>query len=92
MICPQISTASSTSSVFIEEITKKASEVLSSDVTNEKKILELREIGETVVDIDGIGLYTLGKYRQELTEDQKTEYQKFLKNIFKKFFRKVGKL
>ena len=86
MICPQISTASSTSSIFIEEITKKASEVLSSDVTNEKKILELREIGETVVDIDGIGLYTLGKYRQELTEDQKTEYQKIFKEYFLKSF------
>ena len=85
-ICPKISTASTTSSTFIEEITKIASEVLSSDVTNEKKILKLREIGENTVDIDGIGLYTLGKYRQELTEDQKIEYQKIFKEYFLKSF------
>ena len=38
------------------------------------------------MDIDGIGLYTLGKYRQELTEDQKTEYQKIFKEYFLKSF------
>ena len=41
------------------------------------KNLELREIGETVVEVDGIGLYTLGKYRQELTEDQKQNIKNF---------------
>ena len=83
---PQISNASSSSTVLIEEITNRASEVLSSDLANKEKILKLREIGKNAVDIDGVGLYTLGKYRKGLTESQKTEYQKIFKEYFLKSF------
>ena len=83
---PQVSNASSSSTIFIEDITNRASEVLSSDVTNEQKILKLREIGKNAVDIDGVGLYTLGKHRKTLSESQKTEYQKIFKEYFLKSF------
>ena len=83
---PQVSNASSSSTIFIENITNRASEVLSSDVTNEQKILKLREIGKNAVDIDGVGLYTLGKHRKTLSESQKTEYQKIFKEYFLKSF------
>ena len=36
-----------------------------------KKLLRLKEIGEQSVDINGVGLYTLGKYRKTLNDNQK---------------------
>ena len=38
------------------------------------------------VDIDGIGMYTLGKYRKSLSEDQKIKYKKLFKSYFLKSF------
>ena len=44
------------SSEFIDTITKKASDILSSEKAKELKIEQLIQIGEQSVDIDGIGL------------------------------------
>ena len=38
------------------------------------------------MDIDGIGLYTLGKHRKNLNESQKIEYTKIFRNYFLKSF------
>ena len=38
------------------------------------------------MDIDGIGMYTLGKYRKSLSEDQKIKYKKLFKSYFLKSF------
>ena len=38
------------------------------------------------MDIDGIGMYTLGKYRKILNEDQKIKYRKLFKSYFLKSF------
>ena len=73
------------SSNFIDEITDKASNILSSKDTREIKIKELIKIGESSVDIDGIGFYTLGKYRKSLNDDQKNEF----KEIFREYFLKI---
>ena len=54
------------SSNFINDITDRASNILSSQDTREIKIQELVKIGEYSVDIDGIGFYTLGKHRKSL--------------------------
>ena len=48
-------TIAGTSSNFINEITNKTSNILSSKDTREIKIQELVKIGENSVDIDGIG-------------------------------------
>ena len=48
---------------FINDITDRASNILSSKDTREVKIQKLIKIGENSVDIDGIGFYTLGKHR-----------------------------
>ena len=57
-------TIANISSNFINEITNKTSNILSSKDTKEIKIQELVKIGENSVDIDGIGFYTLGKHRK----------------------------
>ena len=74
------------SSEFIDTITKKASDILSSEKAKELKIEQLIQIGEQSVDIDGIGLYTLGGHRKSLNEDQKTEYKRIFREYFLKSF------
>ena len=74
------------SSNFIGEITDRASGILSSQKTKEVKIQELIKIGESSVDIDGIGFYTLGKHRKSLNDKQKKEFQKIFREYFLKSF------
>ena len=74
------------SSEFIDDITAKATDILSSQDTKEVKMKQLIEIGENSVDIDGIGFYTLGKHRKNLNEDQKNEFKKIFREYFLKSF------
>ena len=77
---------SKSSSEFISSVTNEASNILSSKLSDEEKILKLIKIGEDSVDIDGVGLYTLGKYRKTLTDSQKEKYKVLFKNYFLKSF------
>ena len=63
-----------------------ASNILSSKLSEDEKIIRLKEIGEKSVDIKGVGLYTLGKYRKTLTDSQKKQYEELFKNYFLKSF------
>ena len=76
----------SVSSSFIDDITNRASNILSSQNTEEFKIQELIKIGENSVDIDGIGFYSLGKHRKNLNDEQKDEYRKIFRKYFLKSF------
>ena len=77
---------SQSASEFIGSVTSEASNVLSSKLTDEEKIVQLKKIGENSVDIDGVGLYTLGKYRKILSDDQKNQYKELFRNYFLKSF------
>ena len=68
-----------TSSEFINNIAEKASKILSSKETNDLKIQQLTKIAKDSSDIDGIGLYMLGKHRKKLNEEQKNEYKEMVK-------------
>ena len=74
------------SSEFINDLTAKATDILSSKDTKELKMKKLIEIGENSVDIDGIGFYTLGKHRKNLNDDQKSEFLKIFREYFLKSF------
>ena len=63
----------------------RASQVLSDNLTVDQKIDRLKTIAQETVDIDGIGMYTLGAYRKTLNEDQKKKY----KILFKKYILKT---
>ena len=52
-------------SKLITEIVNEASIILSSSDPVESKIIKLNNIAENNVDINGIGMYTLGKYRKK---------------------------
>ena len=73
-------------SVLIAEIVNEASIILSSSDPVESKIIKLNNIAETNVDIEGIGMYTLGNYRKRLGEDEKIKYKKLFKSYFLKSF------
>ena len=80
------SLASKEPTTLITEIVNEASIILSSDDPVESKIIKLNNIAETSVDIEGIGMYTLGKYRKNLNESQKIKYKKLFNSYFLKSF------
>ena len=57
--------------IFVQSTVNRASEVLGGNLTKQKKIEELKIIAKETVDITGIGFYTLGKHRKNLTTEQK---------------------
>ena len=71
---------------FIQEIVDEAKKILIKTNTAEYKAKKLTEIALATVDIKGVGLYTLGPYRKNLTEEQKKEYSKLFKEYFLKTF------
>ena len=69
---------------FIAKLPTDASKVLASNESKDEKMLKLINLAEENVDINGIGMYTLGKYRKSLSENLIKEY----KTLFKKYFLK----
>ena len=72
--------------VFVQSTVNRASQVLSDDLSKTQKIEKLKLIAEETVDINGIGMYTLGSYRKTLNEDQKRRYKILFKEYFLKTF------
>ena len=70
--------------VFIQSTVNRAAETLNSNYTKEQRIEKLKEIAKDTVDIRGIGFYSLGTHRKNLSKDQLTSYI----NIFEKYFLK----
>ncbi len=73
-------------SQFIQSIVDEASKALITNKTKEERMNELKLIAIKSVDIKGIGLYTLGSYRKDLSDAQKEEYNDLFKNYFLKSF------
>ena len=72
--------------VFVQSTVNKASNVLSNEMTKEKKIFELKQIAKETVDIRGIGFYTLGSVRKTLNDEQKKKYAELFEQYFLKSF------
>ena len=73
-------------SQFIQSIVDEASKALITNKTKEERMNELKLIAIKSVDIKGIGLYTLGSYRKDLSDAQKEEYNDLFRNYFLKSF------
>ena len=71
---------------LIVDIVDEASNILKSDDPVESKIIKLNDIAERSVDIEGIGLYTLGDYRKSISDEDLNKYQKLFKSYFLKSF------
>ena len=71
---------------FIQIIVDDAKKILVASNSKEYKYEKLTELAKEKVDIKGIGLYTLGSYRKELSDAQKEEYTKLFEQYFLKSF------
>ena len=68
--------------VFVQSTVNRAANTLSGDLTKEQRILELKKIAADTVDIKGIGFYSLGKHRKNLSNDKINEYSKVFHEYF----------
>ena len=71
---------------FVQSVANEASLVLAKNFTKEQKIEKLKSIAEKAVDIRGIGYYSLGAHRKNLSDDKKKEYLDIFKEYFLKSF------
>ncbi len=71
---------------FIQSLADEASKVLVNSLSKEEKIEKLKSIALKSVDIKGIGLYTLGSNRKNLSDAQKKKYNELFKKYFLKSF------
>ena len=67
---------------FIQSTVNRASQVLSKNISKQEKINELKILAEEIVDIRGIGFYSLGSARKDLNDSQKKYILIYLKVIF----------
>ena len=72
--------------IFVESTIKKATSILSNNGSKESKIKQLKTVAKETVDINGIGLYTLGPVRKSLDTTQKEKYIKLFEQYFLKSF------
>ena len=71
---------------FIKSVTEEASNILRQEVSKEIKSEKLITLAKRSVDIKGIGMYSLGKHKKIVTEDQLSEYQDLFELYFLKSF------
>jgi len=72
--------------VFVQSTVNRASEALDNKYSKEEKIEKLKQIAIETVDIIGIGSYTLGSYRKNMSESEISEYERLFKQYFLKSF------
>ena len=70
---------------FVQETVDKAAKALDQNLSKDLKISKLKTIALKTVDIRGIGFYSLGKYRKNMSDQMKDEYL----DIFTKYFLKT---
>ena len=72
--------------VFVQSTVNRASQILSTNLSKEEKIIQLKSIAKETVDIKGVGFYSLGSARKDLDDSQKAKYSKLFENYFLKSF------
>jgi len=72
--------------VFIQSVVNRAAKTLGGNLSKEERIKKLKDIARETVDIDGISRYSLGSYRDEITDSQMKEYKALFTEYFLKSF------
>ena len=72
--------------VFVQSTVNRASQILSENISKEQKINQLKSIAKETVDIRGVGFYSLGSARKNLSDSQKIQYIKLFEEYFLKSF------
>ena len=71
---------------FVQSVANEASLILTKNFTKEQKKEKLKSIAKKTVDFRGIGYYSLGAHRKNLSDDKKKEYLDIFKEYFLKSF------
>ena len=71
---------------FVQSTVDEASAALDINFSKEEKIKKLKIIAKKTVDIKGIGFYSLGANRKNLSDKQKDEYSRLFEQYFLKNF------
>ena len=72
--------------VFVQSTVNRAAKTLGGGLTKEERIEKLKEIAKDTVDITGIGFYSLGKHRKNLSNEQLENYKIVFEAYFLKSF------
>jgi len=72
--------------VFVQSTVNRAAKTLGGNLSKEERVEKLKDIARDTVDISGIGFYSLGAHRKNLTEDQLNQYKKVFAEYFLKSF------
>ena len=72
--------------VFVQSTVNRAAKTLGGNLSKEERVEKLKDIARDTVDINGIGFYSLGAHRKNLTEDQLNKYKKVFAEYFLKSF------
>ena len=72
--------------VFVQSTVNRAAKTLGGNLSKEERIEKLKDIARETVDIEGIGFYSLGANRKNLSSDQLNEYKKVFSAYFLKSF------
>ena len=68
--------------IFVQSTVNRAAKTLSGNLGKKERIEKLKEIAIDTVDINGIGLYSLGSHKKKLTKDQLKKYKKLFSEYF----------
>ena len=71
---------------FVQQTVDKAAKALDQNLSKELKISKLKVIALNTVDIEGIGLYSLGKHRKNISDQKRNEYLDIFTQYFLKSF------
>jgi phospholipid transport system substrate-binding protein len=72
--------------VFIQSTVNRAAKTLGGNLTKEESVEKLKDIARQTVDIKGIGFYSLGSNRKNLTKEQLEAYNSVFEEYFLKSF------
>jgi phospholipid transport system substrate-binding protein len=72
--------------IFVQSTVNRAAKTLGGNLTKEERVEKLKDIARETVDIEGIGFYSLGANRKNLTDDQLNEYKRVFSEYFLKSF------
>ena len=72
--------------VFVQSTVNRASQILSKNISKDEKINELKSIAKETVDIRGVGFYSLGPARKNLSDEALNKYFNLFENYFLKSF------
>ena len=72
--------------IFIQSTVNRAAKTLGGNLTKDERVVELKKIAKDTVDIRGIGFYSLGSYRKNLSNEKIEKYQEVFTKYFLKSF------